>query len=321
MSDGDTDILVLRSSGPNLPVSILHEEISTRLTNRDVRLARSPQEERKYARTARVITGYGLTKELTSIAENLRLFVHVGIGTDGLPLNHLESENIAVTTASGLMPQVAEQVIGYLLFFARDFGTAWERNQSGEWRRYQPTSLKGTTVTIIGLGSIGRQLVERLQGFDVNTIGVRFTPSKGGPTDRVIGYEEDALHDALFQTDYLVLACPLSDTTRRLISEAEFDTLPPRAILVNVARGEVVDTDALTAAIQDNTLAGAALDVTDPEPLPGGHPLWKFGNVLITPHTGGNAPEHWENVADLLQRNLEKVDETGVYEDLENQVL
>jgi phosphoglycerate dehydrogenase-like enzyme len=261
-----------------------------------------------------------MREELVSAAENLALYAHVGSGTGGLPMEAFAEAGVAVTHASGLMPQVAEQVVGYLLFFARRFDEAWARNREHEWRRFQPDSLRGSTVTVVGLGSIGRQLVDRLRGFDVRTVGVRYTPGKGGPTDEVIGYDENALHEVLSRTDYLVLACPLSDTTRGLIGRAELSTLPTTAVLVNVARGPVVDTDALTAAVRNNTLAGAGLDVTDPEPLPSDHPLWEFDNVFITPHTAGNVPEHWANVADLLARNLERAAETGSYEDLTNQV-
>lgn len=316
-----TDILVLRRSGPGLPASKLYEKIDERVSDQTVRYARTPGEEYEYARNARIITGYGMTEELASVADDLCLFAHVGIGTDGLPLEQFKSQNVAVTNASGLMPQIAEQVVGYLLFFARDFNTALERARAGDWQRFQPDSLERSTVTIVGLGSIGQQLVDRLAGFNVVTIGVRYTPSKGGPTDKVIGYEEDALHKALSRTDYLVLACPLTETTRELISEAELASLPPRAVLVNVARGEVVDTDALTHALQNNTLDGAALDVTDPEPLPTDHSLWDFNNVFITPHTGGNAPELWEKLADLIKRNLRQIDNTITDGNLENQVL
>jgi len=92
------------------------------------------------------------------------------------------------------------------------------------------------------------------------------------------------------------------------------------SVLVNVARGPIVDTDALVSALQSNKLHAAALDVTDPEPLPAEHPLWDFGNVFITPHNSGHTPHYWERVADILAENLERVEETGSYEDLRNQV-
>jgi phosphoglycerate dehydrogenase-like enzyme len=155
----------------------------------------------------------------------------------------------------------------------------------------------------------------------VDTVGVRYTPGKGGPTDEVIGVDDDALEGALARSDYLFLACPLSETTRGLVDDDAFVTLPPEAIVVNVARGAVIDTDALVEAIQSNRIRGAALDVTDPEPLPGDHPLWSFENVLITPHNAGHTPKYYDRLADILARNLERVRETGAYDGLENQVV
>jgi phosphoglycerate dehydrogenase-like enzyme len=181
--------------------------------------------------------------------------------------------------------------------------------------------MAGSTATVVGLGPIGEAIVRRLEGFDVDTVGVRYTPEKGGPTDEVVGFEDAPLDDALARTDYLFLACPLTDTTRGLIDESAFATLPPDAAIVNVARGPVIDTDALVDAIRSNGIRGAALDVTDPEPLPEEHPLWSFENVLITPHNAGYTPNYYERVADILARNLERIADTGSYDDLENRVV
>jgi phosphoglycerate dehydrogenase-like enzyme len=173
-------------------------------------------------------------------------------------------------------------------------------------------------VTVVGLGAIGQAIVERLAGFGVETLGVRYSPEKGGPTDEVLGFEE--LHDALARTEYLALACPLTEETRGLIDTAAFETVPSEAVLINVARGPVVETDALVAALRSNAIRGAALDVTDPEPLPRDHPLWTFENALITPHSAGHTPQYYDRLADIVATNLERVAESGEYEGLENQV-
>lgn len=125
---------------------------------------------------------------------------------------------------------------------------------------------------------------------------------------------------ALVGIDYLVLACPLSETTRGLIGADELATLPSDAVLINVGRGPLVDTDELVAALRGEDLYAAALDVTDPEPLPEEHPLWTLGNVYITPHNSGYTPEYWIRIADILARNIERVNDGGSYDDLENQV-
>jgi phosphoglycerate dehydrogenase-like enzyme len=99
-----------------------------------------------------------------------------------------------------------------------------------------------------------------------------------------------------------------------------FKTMKPDSVLVNIGRGPIVDTDDLVSALKSNAIRGAALDVTDPEPLPSDHDLWTFDNVLITPHNAGHTPNYWERLADILARNVEQVEETGSYEELENQV-
>src|SRR5699024_1306630 len=158
---------------------------------------------------------------------------------------------------------------------------------------------------------------QRLQGFAVDTVGVRYTPEKGGPTDEVYGFDDVEFHDALARTDYLAIACPLTETTRELIDGEALATLPPSSVIINAARGGIIDTDALVAALQSEAIRGAALDVTNPEPLPQNRPLWTLENCLITPHTGGHTPRHWERLADIVAHNVERLDTD---EELENVV-
>jgi phosphoglycerate dehydrogenase-like enzyme len=235
----------------------------------------------------------------------------------------MAEREVTVTNAAGVHgPNMAEHVIGWLLTFARRHHEGWRRQQRREWRRYKAFGeLQDSTVTVVGLGAIGTAIVTRLEGFGVDTIGVRYTPEKGGPTDEVIGFDEDALHDALARTDYLVLCCPLTETTRGLIGRDEFGTLPPDAVLVNVGRGKLVDTDALLWALRGQHLRSAALDVTDPEPLPEDHPLWRLENVLITPHNAGHTPEYFERLADIVAEAVRTAEETGEWADLPNQVV
>ena len=305
----DFDVLVLRHGTEGLSMASYAEELRERLPDRDIRLARTPGQERDLVRSARAVTGRDIDESLIERAERLELFACTFAGTDHVPTDALAERGVAVTNAGGIhAPGIAEGAIGQMLTFARRLDEGWHRKRNHEWRHFQSGEFMGSTVTVVGLGSIGQALVERLEGFGVETIGVRYTPSKGGPTDEVIGFETEALHEALSRTDYLVLACPLTDETRHLIDAEAFATLPPEAVLVNVARGGIVDTEALMDAVQDNGIRGAALDVTDPEPLPPDHPLWHFENVLITPHTGGHTPEHWPRLADILARNLDRLD-------------
>ncbi|WP_129113462.1 D-2-hydroxyacid dehydrogenase [Halegenticoccus tardaugens] len=319
MDETTADVVVLREGTEGLPMEPYAEKLCERLPNRDVRLARTPRDERDFVAGARVVTGVGIDESLLDRADELELFACAFAGTDHLPMDALEARGVAVTNAGGIhAPGIAEQAIGNVLVFARRLHEGWRRKRNREWRHFQSSELAGGTVTILGLGSIGQAVATRLRGFEVETVGVRYTPEKGGPTDEVIGFEADAIHEALARTDYLIVACPLTETTRGLIRESELATLPPSAVIVNAARGGIVDTDALVSALRSNGIRGAALDVTDPEPLPAEHPLWRLENCLITPHTGGHTPKHWDRLADIVAQNVVRLDEG---EELENLVL
>nr|WP_296071957.1 NAD(P)-dependent oxidoreductase [uncultured Actinoplanes sp.] len=160
--------------------------------------------------------------------------------------------------------------------------TEWfEVQRAGQWRWLDPRpGLGGRTVLLVGHGHVGRALHRMLDGF-----GVRVVPVARRSRDGVAGVEE--LPDLVSAADIVVLAAPLTDRTRHLFGAAVLDRMRPGALLVNVGRGELVDTTALLAALHAGRVA-AALDVVDPEPLPAGHPLWSAPNVLISPHVGGN---------------------------------
>jgi len=319
MSDA-SPIVVLREGTEGLSTAAYAAELRERLPDHDVRLARTPAAERELVVDAPVATGVAIDEELLTCARDLRLFACAFAGTDHLPMEALARHDVAVTSASGIhAPGIAEQAVGSILVFARRLHEAWERKRRREWRHFQSSELAGSRVTVVGMGAVGTALLRRLDGFDVETVGVRYTPEKGGPADRVIGFDTTAIHEALATTDYLVLACPLTETTRGLIDSAAFATLPPSAVLVNVARGAVVETDALVDALRTQGIHGAALDVTDPEPLPEGHPLWTLDNALITPHTGGHTPEHWPRLADIVAENVRRL-EAGGTSDLRNLV-
>lgn len=316
------DIAVLRQKLHGLEPDAYVEALQDRLPDAEIGLARTPDEERELLEDARVATGAYLDPELLDSAENLELFACVYAGTDHLPMETLEDRGVAVTNASGVHgTNIAEHVIGAMLAFARKFPTAWRRMERREWRSFSTRELQGSTVTIIGLGAIGQAIAERLEPFGVHTIGIRFTPEKGGPTDEVLGLEETNVHDAVSRSEYVVISSPLTDETEGLVDGSVLLTMPSDAVLINVARGSIVDTESLVKTLQTNGLRGAALDVTDPEPLPADHELWSFDNVFITPHNAGHTPRYWERRADILARNLAIVEETGRFDDLENQII
>lgn len=304
----DTDpVLVLREGVHGLPTSEYAAELRERLPDREVRHAETAASERELARDARVVTGLNVDEDLLAAADRLEWFAGTYAGHGHLPLDALEERGVAVTNAAGIhAPNVAEHVLGAVLAFERDLLRAVEQGRGSEWRSFTPGELAGKTALVVGLGSIGNAVCDRLAAFDVETVGVRRSPEKGGAADEVCG--PDGLDGALAAADYVVLACPLTEETRGLIDREAFATMRPDAVLVNVARGPVVDTEALVAAVRGGDIGGAALDVTDPEPLPPEHPLWDFGNVLVTPHNAGATPCYYERLADLVAENVERAE-------------
>ncbi|WP_284014121.1 D-2-hydroxyacid dehydrogenase [Halobaculum litoreum] len=300
-------VVVTRQKIHGHPAAEFVDVLRERLPDHDVVLASTPAEEREAVATADAVAGEGFaTGELLDGAASLKLFAGVYAGTGHLDLDAFEAAGVAVTNASGVhAPNISEYVIGALVSLARDFRRATRQQDRREWRAYRTRELYDSTVTVVGLGAIGTAVVERLAPFGVETLGVRHSPEKGGPVDEVFGY--DAVHEALARTDHLVLACPLTDTTEGLVDRDALKTLPPHATLVNIARGPVVDTDALVHALRWNHVRGAFLDVTDPEPLPEDHPLWGFDDVHITPHNAGHTPRYFERVADVLAGNVRRL--------------
>jgi phosphoglycerate dehydrogenase-like enzyme len=318
---GDNRIVVLNQPAHGRPASEYAAELRARLPECDVSLPLTENARRAAVRDAPIVTGLRLEADLLAAADRLRLFAAASAGIGHLPLAALRERDVAVTNAAGVHgPNIAEQVLGWLLGFARRLDEGWRRERRSLWQHYEAGEFQGSTVTVVGLGAIGEAVVERLDGFGVDTIGARYSPEKGGPTDEVVGFEDDtAFHGALARSDYVVLATPLSEATRGLVGEPELAALPTDAVVVNVGRGPVVDTDALVDAVRGSKLGGAALDVTDPEPLPADHPLWEFDSVRITPHNAGSTPEYWARTADILAENVERIAESGRYDDLRNQ--
>jgi len=315
------DVLVLRDEINMLRVDRYVDALRERLPEDTVRVADTPAEKQRLASRARVISSVTIDPSLIREAEELALFAGVAAGYDHLPLDVFAEEGVAVTNGSGIhAPNIAEQVLGYILDHVRNFRTGRRQQRRNVWQHYRAGELKGSTVMIVGLGSIGQAIAQRVSAFEVDTVGVRYSPEKGGPTDSVIGFSTDEFSRELVGTDYLIVASPLSETTRGLIDEGVLQRLPNHAYLVNIARGEIVDTDALVDAIQRNWIGGAALDVTDPEPLPSDHQLWNFENVTITPHMAGHSPSIYGRLADLVAENVRLLDTDGPETTFQNEI-
>ena len=199
-------------------------------------------------------------------------------------------------------PTCAEHALGFMLASSRLFhehigATSWVPEGS-------ETRLKASTVLIFGTGGIGRSLADMLEPIGSRVLAVN---RSGKPLDGAERTERtEALPELLPEADFVVVAASLTPETKGLFNEAVFGPMKSSAWLINVARGGLVDTDALVAALKENGIGGAALDVTDPEPLPDGHPLWSMPNVIITPHVANTWSMGLPELAALVRRNVAK---------------
>lgn len=219
----------------------------------------------------------------------------------------LDRTDIALTTAAGVHAvPLAEFALTGVLHVAKGVPHLRRQQVAHRWERYATSSVRGRRAVVVGLGSIGRETVRLLAATGLDVVGV----GRPGRTYDVPGATRvvatDALDEVLGGAEVLVLACPLTEETRGLISRARVDALPAGAIVVNVARGPVVDEQALTDALVSGRLAGAALDVFEVEPLPATSPLWDLENVLVSPHSASTLPDENAAIVDLFLDNLRR---------------
>jgi len=230
-----------------------------------------------------------------------------------LPLDEFAARGIIVTNSRGIQAvPIAEHVMGGLLVLARRFNVMFDAQRDRRWiqneltRNAWPWSLQGRKMTILGLGTIGREVARRAHAFGMSVTGIRRRLDQPVPAfvERMVG--PDRLHDALSGCDVLVISAPFISGTDGLIGTKEIALLNGGAIIINVARGKIVDEAALITAIQSGQLGGAVLDVFESEPLDRTSPLWSLPNVIISPHSAGVRPDHWDEVIDLFSENLRR---------------
>ncbi|ARS90274.1 D-2-hydroxyacid dehydrogenase [Natrarchaeobaculum aegyptiacum] len=255
---------------------------------------------------AEAVLTHRLPDSILEAATDLEWVQALSAGTDAYDHDALADRNVALTTVSGIHAKpIGQHVLAALLHFERRFDRAVAQQRRSEWRRYTGGELGDRTVGIVGVGAIGSQVAEYCQPFDARIVGLKRDPTDA-PETLAESYGPDDLETLLTQSDYLVLACPLTEDTRGLIDADALATLSGDAVVVNVARGEVVDETALIDALEADELGGAALDVFEEEPLPEESPLWDRDDVLLTPHIAGSTPHYWDRCAEVFLENWDR---------------
>ncbi|MBV8615752.1 MAG: D-2-hydroxyacid dehydrogenase [Acetobacteraceae bacterium] len=250
------------------------------------------------------------SNELIARAPRLRLIQSISAGVDQYDRAALARAGIRLASAAGANANaVAEHAMALILSLSRRLSEARDNQARRVWRgmisdpAQREAELAGATLLIVGLGRIGSRLARLAKAFDMRVLATRRDPAAGaGAADAVGGME--ALGTMLPEADYVVLACPLTPQTERLMNAETLALMRPGAALVNVARGRCVDEPQLVAALGEGRIAAAALDCAAEEPLADSSPLWAMPNVLVTPHTAGETRAYEDNVIDILLDNI-----------------
>ncbi len=240
--------------------------------------------------------------EIAAAGTSLRWIHHMAAGAGGCSaLPGVADGSILVTNAQRIFaPQIADHAMGLLLSLSRRLARYVEQQRDGAWSH--PTAsvsvaldstyweLEGKAMLVLGLGGIGTEVARRADAFGMRVRATRNSSRDGPDFVEYVGLPDETL-SMVGWADVVVDALPLTPQTRGMVSEEFLDAMKPTAYLINVGRGETVDTEALIRALHEGLIAGAGLDVTDPEPLPPDHPLWTAPNLVLTPHVAG-ASEH-----------------------------
>ena len=272
-----------------------------------------------------ILYGLNMPDDLLDLAPGLRWVQLHSAGADHLQGHPVMEADMAVTTASGIHAvPIAEYVMASILAH-RWRVPLWTRCQrdhqwpSGRWATYSRPELRGATIGILGYGSIGREVARLAQAFGMRVLALSRSGKRtqgGGYLQEGIGDPEGAIPEKMYRTeemgellpqcDYVVVALPLTSATTHAIGEAELRAMKPTAYLVNIARGAIVDEEALARALKERWIGGAGLDVFEEEPLPTGSPLWEMDNALLSPHVAGFTPRYDERAVALFAANLER---------------
>lgn len=261
---------------------------------------------------AEVYVGFGMSRPLFSAAKRLRWIHSASAGVGSLLFEAVRASDVVVSNSAGIYAiPIAEHVVAGVMALARGFDLAMAQQREGRWDKRpfdgadSPVrEIRDLRVLIVGAGGIGSAIAERFAGLGARCTGIRRRPELGVPPgcDTVAG--PDALDSLLPEHQVLVIAAPATSETRKLVTAERLDRLPRAAIVVNIARGALLDERALAARLTSGRLRGAVLDVFEQEPLPAESPLWAIPSAILTPHVAGVSPlQFWPRQASLLIEN------------------
>ena len=245
-------------------------------------------------------------RENWDAAESVQ-WVHVSAaGVSQLLFDELIGSDIVYTNSRGVLSRaIAEFALGFVLDISKDAQASFRLQQQHRWQHRVTRKIQGQSALVVGTGSIGREIARLFRAVGMEVSGAGRSGRPGDDDFHRIHSSKD-LATIVGDFDYVVLAAPLTDETRGVVNAHVLAAMRPTAYLINVGRGELVATDALTEALAWGSIAGAALDVVHPEPLPDRHPLWSLNNVIITPHMSGDTEDYLDDLGRLFVDNLRR---------------
>ncbi len=279
----------------------------------------TPQEAAAQVTDADAVLGW-LTPDILDNAERLRWVQLPAAGVERyLAIPRLVEHDLVLTNAQRIFaPGGAEHVLGMVLVLSRRLHVALDLQRQRRWDIRPLTGptpysgdgselmeLRGRTMLVVGLGGIGTEVARVANGIGMRVIATRNSRREGPPFVEYVGLAAE-LDTLVPHADVIVNSLPLTPATENLIDDSFFDRTKPTAFFINIGRGRTVNTEALTTALRAGRIAGAGLDVTEPEPLPPDHALWGMPNVIITPHIGGDSDAHMERMWPLFRENLRR---------------
>jgi phosphoglycerate dehydrogenase-like enzyme len=257
---------------------------------------------------AEVIYGFRLPGNVIARAPKLKWFQTMSAGVDRFLNDKFRQSRVVLTSVSGIhATPIGEFVLGLMLMFAKQAPLAFQQKQQRQWKSYLATELRSKTVGIVGLGHIGREVARLSKAFGMKVLAIRRSARKSQRVRYVDWlYTPGQLRRLLAESDFVVLSLPLTEETHGIIGESELRSMKPTAYLINIARGNLVDEEALVSALQERRIAGAGLDVFGREPLPRESKLWEFPNVIISPHIAGGMEDYQERATAVFAENLRR---------------
>jgi phosphoglycerate dehydrogenase-like enzyme len=259
---------------------------------------------------AEVYTPGPWNADILSAGEHLQWVHFCHAGLDGVLFPEARRSPVLLTNSADVFSEpMAEHALALMLQFSR--GLIYCLPRYANWQKRvdridaHARELKGATLGVVGYGGIGRATARRAHALGMRVLALAHSKHPpDGIADWIRGPR--ALPELLSQSDYVVLSCPLTEDTRHIVGAEQLRRMRPEAVLINLGRGPLIDTKALLAALQEGTIFGAGLDVTDPEPLPDEHPFWRMENVVITPHCAAASPRTAGRVYEMFAENLRR---------------